>query len=73
MTGVRLTAHSEPMSAEIVRTILLDAGLPPLAIRQSGTISIAGTDQCYFVQVPEQELAAAVEVVEASVYAKYLW
>ena len=61
------------MSAEVVRTILLDAGLHPLDIRQSGNISIAGTDQCYFVMIPEQELAAAVEVVEASVYANFLW
>ena len=73
MKRARLTVHTEPISAEIVRTLLLDAGLHPLPVLQSGNVTIAGADQGYYVMVPDEELEAARSLLQQSEHAQSLW
>ena len=73
MHAVKLTVHTEPMSAELVRASLLDAGLHPLPIREAGHVTIPGSGSGYFVFVPEEELEAAIDAVKAAGHERFLW
>jgi hypothetical protein len=61
------------MSAELVRAVLLEAGLHPLPIREAGHVTLPGSVPGYFVFVPEGELEDAVKVIKDSSYSQLLW
>lgn len=70
---MKLTVHPETMSAELVRAVLLEAGLHPLPIREAGQVTMPGSGSGYFVFVPHEELETAVRVIKDSSLARFLW
>jgi hypothetical protein len=73
LKAAKVTVHSDPMSAELVRAVLLEAGLHPMPIREAGHVTLPGSGPGYFVFVPEEELEAAVKMIKKSSYAQFLW
>jgi len=73
MNAVQVTVHPDPVSAEIVRSTLLDAGFHPLPVKQAGHLALYGADQGFSVWVPEEELQSAVDLIKASGDEKFLW
>lgn len=73
MNSSKVTVHSDPMSAELVRAVLLEAGFHPLPIREAGHVTLPGSGLGYFVFVPEEEFEEAAKVIKESSYAQFLW
>ncbi len=73
MNFVRISVHTDPMNAELARSMLLDSGLHPLPIRLAPNVSLAGAEQGYWLWVPEPEGEKAKACLQGTSFEKNLW
>lgn len=63
MTFATVRTTRTQVEADLLISVLSDAGLHPLELQTSGHISLAGADIDYSVRVPTSELAEADSVL----------
>jgi len=66
-------AYSADMGVALVMKSLLDsAGIYTTDIASGGHVSIAGADQGYYIEVLDEDVPEAIELLKDSAFEKYL-
>ena len=68
----RVCFHHDLTTSEIIRNLLTENGLHPTKLDYSAHVSVAGAEQGYFVEVPQQEAERAEKILVENNWAKYI-
>jgi hypothetical protein len=64
--------HRDLATAEMIRNLLEARGLHPMKLDYSAHVSVAGAEQGYFIEVPNQEVDQARAVLTDSNLEKHI-